>query len=260
MDTSDRLLVADAPAREPRPERAARSRTERAALVDWPFDPSVAMLQPTDHTRRVMPSDIEELVERADEEGRRAVRTSALFPGSADSALRFGFTPIDELVLMRRPLEQAGTAALPTTSGRTRRLTQRQLNEAARLDVTAFGPLWGHDRATLSATRSATASARARGITTGRHLIGFAISGRTGRSGYLQRLAVDPAHRRRGLARLLATDAMRWMARSHCVDVWVNTSVSNTAALHLYESLGFERRSERLIVAEFDLAATRGSA
>ena len=52
---------------------------------------------------------------------------------------------------------------------------------------------------------------------------------------------------------------MRWMVRSHCVDVWVNTSVSNTAALHLYESLGFERRSERLIVAEFDLAATRGS-
>ena len=58
---------------------------------------------------------------------------------------------------------------------------------------------------------------------------------------------------------MLATDAMRWMARSHCVDVWVNTSVSNTAALHLYESLGFERRTERLIVAEFDLAATRGS-
>ncbi|MGA0219340.1 MAG: GNAT family N-acetyltransferase [Ilumatobacteraceae bacterium] len=262
MDTSDRLLVADAPAREPRPERAARSRTERAALVDWPFDPSVAMLQPTDHTRRVMPSDIEELVERADEEGRRAVRTSALFPGSADSALRFGFTPIDELVLMRRPLEQAGTTALPTASGRTRRLrrlTQRHLDEAARLDVAAFGPLWGHDRSTLSATRSATASARARGITTGRRLIGFAISGRTGRSGYLQRLAIDPAHRRRGLARLLATDAMRWMARSHCVDVWVNTSVSNTAALHLYESLGFERRSERLIVAEFDLAAIRGS-
>jgi ribosomal protein S18 acetylase RimI-like enzyme len=39
----------------------------------------------------------------------------------------------------------------------------------------------------------------------------------------------------------------------------VNTSVNNTAALHLYEGLGFERRVERLIVAELDLSEERGS-
>ena len=37
---------------------------------------------------------------------------------------------------------------------------------------------------------------------------GFAITGRAGVTGYLQRLAVDPAHRRRGLARRLVDDAL----------------------------------------------------
>ena len=259
VDTSDRLLVADVPARDAQPERLVRARTERAALVDWPFDPSVAMLQPIDHTQRIRPADIEELVERAALEGRRAVRTSALFPGSAAPALDLGFTPIDELVLLRRSLDNAAIEQLGDTSRTTRPLTRRRLDEAARLDVASFGPLWGHDRSTLSATRAATASSRTRGITADRRLIAFSISGRTGRSGYLQRLAVDPAHRRGGLGRLLALDAMRWMTRLRCIDVWVNTSVSNTAALHLYEGLGFERRVERLIVAELDLSEERGS-
>ena len=57
---------------------------------------------------------------------------------------------------------------------------------------------------------------------------------------------------------MLALDAMRWMTRLRCIDAWVNTSVSNTAALLLYEGLGFDRRPERLIVAELDLTNERG--
>ena len=254
VDTSNRPLVADTPAREQRPEGHSRprSRTERATLIDWPFDPSVAMLQPIDHTRRVMPSDIDELVQRAAEEDRRAVRTSALFPGSADSALDVGFIPIDELVLLRRSLNDDTGGA---RTGRIGRLGRRRLDDAARVDVAAFGPLWGHDRVTLSATRAATASSHSRSVTADGRLVGFAISGRTGRSGYLQRLAIDPTHQRRGFGRLLALDAMRWMTRLRCADVWVNTSVSNVAALRLYEGLGFERRPEQLVVAELDLTS-----
>ena len=48
------------------------------------------------------------------------------------------------------------------------------------------------------------------------------------------------------------------MKRLGCIDAWVNTSVSNTAALLLYESLRFDRRPERLIVAELDLTNERG--
>ena len=213
------------------------------------------MLQPIDHTRRVMPSDFDELVQRAAEEGRRAVRTSALFPGSADSALDVGFIPIDELVLLRRSLDDDTGEARGSGSGRIRRLGKRRLDDVARLDVAAFGPLWGHDRVTLSATRAATASSHSRSVTADGRLVGFAISGRTGRSGYLQRLAIDPTHQRRGFGRLLALDAMWWMTRLRCADVWVNTSVSNVAALRLYEGLGFERRPERLVVAELDLTS-----
>ena len=101
MDSSDRLLVADGPPTA----RSPRARTERASLDNWPFDPSVALLQPIDHTRMIRPDDVAELVERAITEGRRAVRTSALFPGSAASVMAHGFEAIDHLVLMRRTLD-----------------------------------------------------------------------------------------------------------------------------------------------------------
>ena len=66
----------------------------------------------------------------------------------------------------------------------------------------------------------------------------------------LQRIAVDSEHRRRGIARDLVVDALRWMhhdRRSRCL---VNTGLDNSAALALYEGLGFERLSDVLTIAE----------
>ncbi|MGB1608765.1 MAG: GNAT family N-acetyltransferase [Ilumatobacteraceae bacterium] len=249
MDSSDRLLVADGPPTA----RSPRARTERASLDNWPFDPSVALLQPIDHTRMIRPDDVAELVERAITEGRRAVRTSALFPGSAASVMAHGFEAIDHLVLMRRTLDSLPPVEGMAESTRPRRLGRSGMRDAAVVDVAAFGPLWGHDLRTLNATRGATASSRTRGVRRDSRLAGFVIAGRTGRSGYLQRLAIDPERRREGLGRLLTVDALRWMHRTRCIDVFVNTSEQNQAALALYGSLGFDQRPERLTVAEIDL-------
>lgn len=60
----------------------------------------------------------------------------------------------------------------------------------------------------------------------------------------LYRLEVEPAHRRKGLGRLLVVEAMRH-ARSQLTDRFcVQTASTNTPALNLYGSLGFQQVEE----------------
>ena len=86
-----------------------------------------------------------------------------------------------------------------------------------------------------------------------RRLVGFAISGAAGGQGYLQRLAVLPEHQREGHGRALALDALAWMRRRRLSHGVVNTAVTNAPALSLYESLGFRRLPEQLLVMQLDL-------
>ena len=70
---------------------------------------------------------------------------------------------------------------------------------------------------------------------------GYAVTGRAGRTGYLQRVAVHPAARHRGVGRTLVVDALRWLHRRGSAGALVNTQLDNMAALGLYESCGFRR-------------------
>ena len=79
----------------------------------------------------------------------------------------------------------------------------------------------------------------------------FAISGRAGTRGYLQRVAVDPRARRQGFGRILVTDALGWMRRHRVTTALVNTATDNVAARALYNSFGFRRRDAELKVLEF---------
>jgi peptide alpha-N-acetyltransferase len=81
-------------------------------------------------------------------------------------------------------------------------------------------------------------------------MVAFSISGRADRSGYVQRLAVDPSARRRRFAQLLLDDALRWMHRRDVSRVMVNTAADNRPALALYESIGFERQPGALLILE----------
>ncbi len=124
---------------------------------------------------------------------------------------------------------------------------------AASLDREAFGPVWGNDSRSLAEIGDATPVHRARWIRRGDEFAGFAISGAAGDNGYLQRLAVSPAHRRSGIAKALVGDALDWMCRRQLNAALVNTGVDNVAALTLYEHLGFVRLSDRLTITEHRL-------
>ena len=79
-------------------------------------------------------------------------------------------------------------------------------------------------------------------------LAAYAISGRAGRRGYVQRLAVHPRHQRAGIGRALVLDGLHWMRRRRVELALVNTQVDNAPALALYESLGFRPDSHGLDV------------
>ena len=245
---------------------ATAARAVRARLAQWPGDPDVGHVVLLDHSMRPDDRDVSGWLASSRRRGYQALRTGALFPDSCPAFLRAGFHPIDELALLeidlaaRRRLR--GTSVLTTARGAmgrnpTRRMRDGDLVEAAALDQRAFPSPWVNDVASLGAIRAATPSHRSRLIRRNGEVVAFAISGRAGRSGYLQRLAVDLALRRRGLGRLLVDDACAWMTRHGATRAVVNTAITNRAALELYACLGFHRREETLMVLERGLDATR---
>ncbi len=128
------------------------------------------------------------------------------------------------------------------------------LTSAVDIDRRSFGDDWGNSTHSLQQILGATERARARVARDPRdprsRVDGFIISGVTDTTGYIQRLAVHPEHRRRGLARSLVVDALGWMRRVGATGCFVNTGVDNTSALALYRSLGFVDTGEVLTVNE----------
>ena len=110
----------------------------------------------------------------------------------------------------------------------------------------------------IADVRSATPRHRARTIHRDGRLVAFAVSGRDGRLGFLQRLAVDPGAQHQGLGRRLVLDSLRWAGRWRAARVLVNTHVDNEPALALYAATGFVRLPDELVVLERPLAAGRG--
>ena len=219
-------------------------------IRSWPNDPDVAHLVFVDHHRIPTATSLAEAVAHARRAGSRSIRTSALFPAAADAVSAAGFRTIDRLALLQLELDDSTLDALGPTVHRVRTLQPWMHQRAAVVDQAAFGLLWGNDAAGLRDVRRATPVHRARMVAAGRRLAGFALSGAAADCGYLQRIAVAPEHRRHGIARDLVVDAIRWMCtqrRSRCL---VNTGVDNDAALTLYSSLGFERLTDVLTIAE----------
>lgn len=227
------------------------------------YQPSLAYVRLADDS--VVPSldDIRRVVESLRDDRRVAtLRTSALFPRSADRFGAAGFAPADTLRLLRAELDSgpilAAIAAQQRRRMRIATMRRWHYQAAARIDRLAFGTSWGHDAAELDDIRHATPLHRARfrydhDSTLRRVARAFAIAGASSEHGYLQRLSVDPAIQRQGDGRVLTIDALGWMAHQRVPDCLVNTSVDNEPALALYESIGFVPLRDHLSVMQLDV-------
>ncbi len=57
----------------------------------------------------------------------------------------------------------------------------------------------------------------------------------------IEELTVDRAHRRRGLGRALTAEALRWIDNASVNMIRAHVENENVAAIHLFESLGFDQ-------------------
>jgi [ribosomal protein S18]-alanine N-acetyltransferase len=233
----------------------AAARPARARLGRWPYDDGVAHLVLLDHQMVPTAADIAAWIDQASEHGARLLRTGALFPDSTTPFLDAGFQLADSLTLLSRRIGDAdtiGPSRRPRAGGhiRLRRLRPSMLGEAADIDRRSFSSPWANDVAALVDIMSATPYHRSRSVHHDGRMVAFSISGRADRSGYVQRLAVDPSARRHGFAALLLDDALRWMRRRNVSEAMVNTAAGNRPALSLYESAGFERQPGSLAILE----------
>jgi ribosomal protein S18 acetylase RimI-like enzyme len=221
-----------------------------ARVRPWAFEANVAHLVLYNQSQLPTPSDITEWISGLRTAGYDTIRTGALGAQAGARFERLGFEAIQSLVLLEKRSVGSFTTALHKSAGGVTRLATDDDHDASRVDVAAFGAGWSIDRVGIGDVRSATPRHRARAVRSNKQLIAYAISGRDGRNGYIQRLAVAPAHQHQGHGLSLVTDSLRWMARWRVQRALVNTHIGNDAALALYHRLGFTDLSDHLHVYE----------
>lgn len=221
---------------------------ERLRVGPWRGRGDTAYLSPLAGAALPSPRFVCRIVESLAEQGYRRAVTGAL-SGPEQVAFRAaGFEPTEHLHLLSHDLHQ-----LPETNSPPallRRCSRRDRGGVLQLDRMAFDSFWQLDESALQEALAATPHTRFRIATdpSDEAVVGYAITGRAGRRGYLQRLAVHPASQRQGLGMLLVVDALRWLRRWRAERATVNTQLANDRALALYERAGFRREPSGLSV------------
>lgn len=208
--------------------------------------------------------ELADVVRDLEQRGVRRVVTSALAVVDQSAFRRAGFVDHEHLLLLHRPLHGSmhGPRRWPLqwrAARRTRPVRADDRDDVLAMDRRAFAhssAVWQVDHAALLDAARATDEHRWRLVrrspaTTGP--AGHALTGRTGRSGFLQRLAVHPAAEGRGVGSLLVADALRWLVRIGARHAFVNTQPGNQRARSLYERHGFTVLPDGLDVLRLDL-------
>lgn len=222
-----------------RPVTSSRVRVSR-----WRGDPFVAQVSPSRTTHRTETLDVVRCLEIIRAKGVRRAITPALSSWDAQPFLGAGFTIHEYLHLLARPLDNP----FDKPRHKARLAAPWHRSGALAVDAASFEPFWRFDLAALNEARRATPSHRFRVITEERRVVAYAIHGRAGARGYLQRLAVLPDAEGRGFGTSLVIDGLSWLRRRGAAEVLVNTQEHNSRALGLYQHLGFVLQSEKLSV------------
>lgn len=209
---------------------------ERARTGPWRGDQFVALLTPLPDAPLPSAAFIRRCLSVLGDRGYRRVVTGALAPAEQAGFLAAGFAVAEELHLLAHDL----TGLPPRSHSPLRRARSEDHTAVLAVDHASFSPFWRLDEPGLVDTLEATPRVRFRvAHTTDDQVTGYAIVGRAGRRGYLQRLAVAPDARTRGLGAALVIDGLHWLRRWRVGRALVNTQHGNDGALALYRQLGF---------------------
>lgn len=222
---------------------------ERARIGPWHGDPTVGCVTPQPGSPPASARLVKKCLEQLARRGFREAVTAAMPIHESAGFVAAGFRESERLHLLERPVtaKDRTSPRLPTGI-RLRRARRADLTAVLAVDTRSFGSFWRLDASGVQDARSATTYARYRVACLADRVVGYAITGRQGRAGYLQRLAVDPDCRGAGIGTALVMEGIHWLAAWRAVSVVVNTQETNATALALYESLGFRRKPDGLTV------------
>jgi ribosomal protein S18 acetylase RimI-like enzyme len=231
---------------------------QRFRIGPWHADGAVAHLSLPPRSKAPASTDLSAALDVVRSRGYRSVITSALEADEVGAFEELGFREYDRLQVLVHQLggvAESGRRGVDAPAGiRLRRGRRTDRGPALAVDAAAFADFWRLDADGLDDAEQATPHSRFRVATMGGRVVGYAITGRGGESGFLQRLATEPSVQRRGIGSALVRDALGWSARRRCTKVFVNTQVSNTGALSLYRHLGFEATPNDLVVLSWNTA------
>jgi ribosomal protein S18 acetylase RimI-like enzyme len=202
-------------------------------------------------------------------DGSDVLRTPALEEHDARWFVERGFSPVQSLVMLRHELQRVAAHDDATNTHwsvchwNLRRLHARRhqsTNDAIlAVDAESFAAPWNMTRdAFATACRATSDHVVLVASRAAQPVAGYALVGRSATNAYLQRLAVHPLLRRRGIALGLVHAGLAWAHTHGASTMFVNTEPHNQAALTLYASLGFVTDSRRLVVLERPVARTHG--
>ncbi len=221
---------------------------ERFRVGPWHADPNIAYLALTPDVPRPSTEGLRLCLQRLCDTGFSSVITAALHPDEAGTFVQAGFEEYDRLNVLSHPLIDLDPPRREPEPGvRLRRAKSSDRGVTLDVDRRAFTPFWRLDEDGLDEALAATPRTRFR-VADRDRVVGYAVTGRAGAQGFLQRLAVDPEHSGGGLGAALVIDALRWSRRHRAHRVLVNTQPDNHRALELYQRLGFEITPTDLLV------------
>lgn len=238
---------------------------EEARAGPWRGRRDVAYLSPRSGGPTPSEGFVQCCLDRLAANGFTQVVTSALAPLDQTAFLCAGFQVEEHLRVLVHDLRHLPPPA--DIAGATlRRAGEEDWPAVLRVDSLAFDPFWQLDRSGLAEAISATPHTRFRvaqspaverpnsepgvedpgveepwredDVADGQ-IFGYAITGRAMGGGFVQRLAVHPAHQGAGVGSALVLDALRWLRRWRVDVAFVNTQAGNDRAFGLYQRLGF---------------------
>jgi ribosomal-protein-alanine N-acetyltransferase len=215
---------------------------QQVRLGSWRSTANLGYVAPVSDTAPLSVPTLRSALGLLASRGFTEVISGAVPEPQAQPFLDAGFRVRERLHLLAHPL----TDVAAPRRGVVRRGRRRDHPAALAVDRQAFEPFWQLDADALSETLEATPISRLR--ITGRPVDGYAVFGLAGDHGYLQRLAVHPDQRGRGLGSALVTDGLAWARRRGALRVLVNTQEQNLTALRLYRALGFISEPHWLLV------------
>lgn len=226
-----------------------RRGSERLRVGPWRGDADVAFVSPLADALPPTIAMVEHACDVLHQRGYSSVLTGALNERERSGFEAAGFEPREHLHLLAHDLRD-----IPAVAARSLRRARRgDRDRALVIDAAAFPPFWRLDDHGLREAIAATPVARFRVAVDG-SVVGYAVTGRAGTRGYLQRLAVDPASHGLGHGAALVVDGLRWLKRRKAAQCVVNTQSGNERALDLYQRLGFALQPSGLLVLARPLA------